>query len=177
MFVFSVSRKSCPFKSCPASEELPAYNIPWSHIDWCKFCIHLSTLKIPPTSYSKGPSKKIIIQTKLAGMSLIFHCAKPRLYKCNASWVVSIKQYVNFKYQQPAYFVFLVFRKNGLTKSHSSSEDLSEYKISWSYVNWRKFCIHLNCSNVRHSGMVAATAQETIASRSPSMAGPPYWIL
>jgi hypothetical protein len=34
-----------------------------------------------------------------------------------------------------------------------SSEDLSEYKIAWSYVDWCKFLIHL-----KRFGMVAATA-------------------
>jgi hypothetical protein len=70
--------------------------------------------------------------------------------------------------------VFFVFRKNDLIKSCSSSEDLYEYKISWSYANWYKFCIHLKSLNVRHFGMVAATALKTMASRSPSTAWPPY---
>jgi hypothetical protein len=38
-------------------------------------------------------------------------------------------QNVNFKFQPPAMFPFLVFRKSGPIKSFSSSEDLSEYKI------------------------------------------------
>jgi hypothetical protein len=50
--------------------------------------------------------------------------------------------------------------QNGLIKSCSSSEDLSEYKIPWFYVDWRKFCIHLNSLNVRHFGKVAATASK-----------------
>jgi len=67
-------------------------------------------------------------------------------------------QNVNFKFKPPAMFPFFVFRKSGLIKSCSSSEDLSEYKISWSYVDWCKFYIHLKSLNVRHFGMVAATA-------------------
>jgi hypothetical protein len=92
-------------------------------------------------------------------MSTIFHYTKRRLSKCNGSWVVAIKQHVNFKCQPPAMFVFFVFRKkNSLIKSCSAFDYLSEYNISWSYVEWRKFCIHLRSLNVRHFGMVAATA-------------------
>jgi hypothetical protein len=45
-----------------------------------------------------------------------------------------------FKFQPPAMLVFLVFRKSGLIKSCSSSEDLS----SLSHIDWWKFYIHLN---------------------------------
>jgi hypothetical protein len=55
-------------------------------------------------------------------------------------------------------FVFFVFRKYGLIKGCTSSEDTSEYKIPWSYVEWGKFCIHLRSLNARHFGMDAATA-------------------
>jgi hypothetical protein len=54
-------------------------------------------------------------------------------------------------------FVFFVFDKNCLIKSCSSFEDLSVYKMSWSHVEWCKFCIHLRSSNVRHFGMVKCT--------------------
>jgi hypothetical protein len=57
-----------------------------------------------------------------------------------------------------------------LIKSCSSSEGVSEYKISWGYVDWCKFCIHLRRLKVCHFGMVAAAALEIMASRSPSMA-------
>jgi hypothetical protein len=76
MFVFLVSCQIGLVKSCPASEELLAYKIAWSYVDWCKFCIHLSSLKIPPSPYSRGLSKKIIIQTKLVGV-----CHDLSLYK------------------------------------------------------------------------------------------------
>jgi hypothetical protein len=65
MFVFLVSRKSGITKCCLSFEDLSAYKILRSHVDWCKFCIHLSSLKIPPSPYSKVPSKKIIIQKDL----------------------------------------------------------------------------------------------------------------
>jgi hypothetical protein len=66
-------------------------------------------------------------------------------------------QNVNFKFQKPAMFLFFVFHKSGLIKSCSSSEDLSEHKMSWSYVDWCKFYTHLKSLNVRYFGMVAAT--------------------
>jgi hypothetical protein len=81
-----------------------------------------------------------------------------------------VLQNVNFKFKPPAIFPFFVFRKSGLIKSCSSPEDLSEYKMSWSYVEWCKFYIHLKSLNVRHFGMVAATTLQIMASRSPSMA-------
>jgi hypothetical protein len=82
----------------------------------------------------KGSLKKTVTQIILIGMSITFHCTKLRLRKCNGSWVVAIKQNVNFKYLSPAIFVFFsVFRKNGFITCCSSSEYLSEYKISWSY--------------------------------------------
>jgi hypothetical protein len=77
---------------------------------------------------------------------------------------------MNFNIQTAAMFVFFVFDKNGLIKSCSSFEDLLVYKISWSHVEWWKFCIHLNSLNVRHFGMVEGTELKSTASRSPSMA-------
>jgi hypothetical protein len=60
-------------------------------------------------------------------------------------------------------FVFLVSHKSGLVKSCSLSEDLSEYKIPWSSVDWCKFFIHLRSLNVHHFGMVAAMALKIMA--------------
>jgi hypothetical protein len=102
-------------------------------------------------------SNKIIIQVKLVGMSKNFHCTKLHLYKCNGSWVVSIRQNMNFNFQLPSPFVFLVSQENGLIKSWSSFEDLSAYKTVWSHVHWCKFCIHLRSMNVRHFGTVEVT--------------------
>jgi hypothetical protein len=33
-------------------------------------------------------------------------------------------------------FVFFIFRKRGIIKRYSSFEDVSEYKISWSHIDW-----------------------------------------
>jgi hypothetical protein len=67
-------------------------------------------------------------------------------------------QNVKFKFQPSAMFPFFVFsRKSCLIKFFLSSEDLSEYKISWSYFNLYNYYIHLKSLNVRHFGMDAAT--------------------
>jgi hypothetical protein len=98
-----------------------------------------------------------MIQIKLIGMSMISYYTKVHLSKCNGSWVVSTKQTMNFNIKTAAMFVFFVFDKNGLIKSCSSFEALSVYKISWSHVDWCKFCIHLRSLNVRHFWMVEGT--------------------
>jgi hypothetical protein len=153
MFICSDSCKSGLMKGFSCSEDLSAYKMLWSHIDEHKFCIHLCSLKIPPLPCLKGLLNKIIIQILLIGMCTIFHCTK---LKCSG-------QSVNFKFHTPSMFVF--FRKNDLIKSSCSSENLSEYRILCSIVDWCKFCIHLRSLNVHHIGMVAATALETMASR------------
>jgi hypothetical protein len=66
--VFLVFSKSGIAKSCLFTEGLSACEISWSHVDCCVFCIHLSSLKILSSPYSKGPLKKIIIQIKLVGI-------------------------------------------------------------------------------------------------------------
>jgi hypothetical protein len=47
---------------------------------------------------------------------MIFHCTKLCLCNSSGSWVVSIKQNVNFKFQPPTVFVLLVSRKSDLLK-------------------------------------------------------------
>jgi hypothetical protein len=86
---------------------------------------------------------------KLAGKSIIIHVQNfICLSAINSSWVLSIKWNVNFKFQVPAMSVFLLLRRSGLIKSCPSSEDLSAHKISWSLVDWCKFCIHLSSLNI-----------------------------
>jgi hypothetical protein len=82
---------------------------------------------IAPSSYLKTASNKIIIQIKLAGMSMISYYTTVHLSTCNSSWVVSTKQTMNFNIQLAAMFVFFVFDKNGLLNSCSSFEALSVY--------------------------------------------------
>jgi hypothetical protein len=48
----------------------------------------------------------------------------------------------------------MFFHKNGLNKSCSSFEDLSAYKVTWTHVDWFKFCVHLRSLNVCHVGMI-----------------------
>jgi Golgi nucleoside diphosphatase len=93
-----------------------------------------------------------------------------KVHKCNGSGIFSTKQTMNFNIQTAAMLVFFVFDKNGLTKSCSSFEDLSVYKIQLCHVDWCKFCIHLRSLNVRHFGMVEDTGLKSTASRSTLMA-------
>jgi hypothetical protein len=60
--------------------------------------------------------------------------------------------------------------------SYSCFQDLSAYKMSWSHVDWWKFCIHLKSLNFLHFEVVEANGLKIKASRSPSMAWPSYWI-
>jgi hypothetical protein len=76
--------KSGNAKSCLSTEDLSAYKISWSHVNWRKFYIHLNSLKILPSPYSEGPLEKIIIKIKLVGMSTIFLCTN-FLLNCNSS--------------------------------------------------------------------------------------------
>jgi hypothetical protein len=73
---------------------------------------------------------------------MISYNTKVHLSKCIGLWVVSTKQTMNFNIQTAAMFVFFVFDKNGLIKSCSAFQDLSEYKISWFHFDWCKFCTH-----------------------------------
>jgi hypothetical protein len=61
-------------------------------------------------------------------MSMIFYCVKRHLSECNGSWVFSIKQNMNFKFQLPFPFMFLVFHKNHHIESSSPFKHLSAYK-------------------------------------------------
>jgi hypothetical protein len=99
---------------------------------------------------------------KLIGMSMISYYTIVHLSKCNCSWVVSTKQIMNFNIQTAAMFVFFVFDKNSLIKNGSSFENLTVYKLSWSLVDWCKFCIHLRSLNVRHFGMVEDTGLKSM---------------
>jgi hypothetical protein len=83
-------------------------------------------------------------QMKHVVISIIFQCTELHKSKYNGSWILSIKLSMHLNIQPPAMFLFLVFRKSGITKNCLSIEDLSAYKISWSYIDWRKFRIHLS---------------------------------
>jgi hypothetical protein len=72
MFIFFALQKSGLIKSS-SFEAISAFIISSSHVDWCNFCIHFRSLKIPLSQHSKAPSKKIMIQIKLVAISMIFH--------------------------------------------------------------------------------------------------------
>jgi hypothetical protein len=46
MFVFFVLDKNGLIKSCSSYEDLSVFKIAWSHVDWCKFFIHLRSLNV-----------------------------------------------------------------------------------------------------------------------------------
>jgi hypothetical protein len=46
MFVFFVFDKNGLIKSCPSFEDLSVYKILWSHVEWCKFCMHLRSSNV-----------------------------------------------------------------------------------------------------------------------------------
>jgi hypothetical protein len=128
-----------------------------------------------PQHIPKVLSNNIIVQIKIVGMPMILHCTKLNFYKCNGSWIVFIKQNMNFNFQLPSMYELLVYHKNGLNKSCSPFEDLSACKTLWSHIQWCKFCIHLRSLNVCHFGMVESTGLKSMALMSPSTACPPHW--
>jgi hypothetical protein len=50
-----------------------------------------------------------MIQIKLVCMSTISYCIKLHLFKCNDSWIVSIKQNMNFDFQPCSTYVLFLF--------------------------------------------------------------------
>jgi hypothetical protein len=46
MFAFFVFDKNGLIKSCSSFEDLSVFKIAWSHVDWCKFCIHLKSFNV-----------------------------------------------------------------------------------------------------------------------------------
>jgi hypothetical protein len=46
MFVFFAFDKNGPIKSYSSFEDLSVYKISRSHVDWCKFCIHLRSSNV-----------------------------------------------------------------------------------------------------------------------------------
>jgi hypothetical protein len=129
------------------------HRITESCTEWFSICSSI-TLKVCNIAIFKALSKKIKIQIKLLGMSVIFHYTKLHLSKCNSSWVFFIKQNMNFNFQPSSTLAFLVFHVNDLIKSCSFF--WAECKMLWSHIDWCKFCIYLRSLNVCHFGMVEA---------------------
>jgi hypothetical protein len=59
MFVFFVSDKNGLIKSCSSFEDLSVYKILWSHVGWCKFCIHLRSLNVRHFGMVEGTGLKV----------------------------------------------------------------------------------------------------------------------
>jgi hypothetical protein len=58
IFVFFVSDKNGFIKSCSSFEDLSVYKISRSHVDWCKFCIHLRSLNVRHFGIFEGTGLK-----------------------------------------------------------------------------------------------------------------------
>jgi hypothetical protein len=83
-------------------------------------------------------------------MFMVFHEPK---YICLSATVMSYLCKTKYEFYFSTAFHVRIFhfsQKNPLIESASSSEDLSAYSISWAYVDWCKFCIHLRSLSVRH---------------------------
>jgi hypothetical protein len=65
MFIFLDSCKSGLTKSSSSSKDLAAHVTLMSHVHWYQLCIHLSSLKIPPSPLFKSLLNKMIIKTEL----------------------------------------------------------------------------------------------------------------
>jgi len=66
MFVFLVFRKIGIIKSCPSSDDLSAYTISWSCVDWCKFRIHLRNLNVCQFGMAEGTTLKCTASRSLS---------------------------------------------------------------------------------------------------------------
>jgi hypothetical protein len=58
MFVFFVFDKNGLIKSCSSFEDLSVCKISWSHVDWCKFFIHLRSLNVRHLGMVEGTGLK-----------------------------------------------------------------------------------------------------------------------
>jgi hypothetical protein len=59
MFVCFVFDKNGFIKSCSSFEDLSVYKSSWSHVDWCKFCIHLRSLNVRHFGMVEGTGLKV----------------------------------------------------------------------------------------------------------------------
>jgi hypothetical protein len=59
MFVFFVFDNNGLIKSCSAFEDLSVHKRSWSHVDWCKFCIHFRSLNVHHFGMVEGTGLKI----------------------------------------------------------------------------------------------------------------------
>jgi hypothetical protein len=57
---FFVFGKNGLIKSCSSFENLSVYKIPWSHVDWCKFCNHLRNLNVRHFGMVEGTGLEVL---------------------------------------------------------------------------------------------------------------------
>jgi hypothetical protein len=97
------------------------------YTEWFSVCRNIIS-KFRIIAIFKSLAKQNNDQIKLPDMSIIFNCIKLHLSKCRGSWVVSIKQNINFNFESPSTFMFLVYHKNGIKKFFNIWRSIS---IQW----------------------------------------------
>jgi hypothetical protein len=58
MFVFFVFDKNGLIKSCSSFVDVSVCTSSWSHVEWCKFCIHLRSLNVRHFGMVEGTGLK-----------------------------------------------------------------------------------------------------------------------
>jgi hypothetical protein len=77
MFVFFVFDKNDLIKSCSSFEDLSGNKILWSHVEWCKFCIHLRSLNVRHFGMlARYGIKKCGIEVTFNGMTSLLNFIK-----------------------------------------------------------------------------------------------------
>jgi hypothetical protein len=99
-----------------------------------------------------------VIANDLRLLKYLFNTSGFQGFNSEPTFLSPCNKILILNFNRPPCSHFCFFAKSGLIKSCSSCEDLSEYKISWSCVDWCNFYIHLKSLNVRHFGMIAAPA-------------------
>jgi hypothetical protein len=74
MFVFFVFDKNGLIKSCSSFEDLSVYKISWSHVDCCKFCIHIRSLIV--RHFGIVRIKKYGVEVTFNGMTSLLNLIK-----------------------------------------------------------------------------------------------------
>jgi hypothetical protein len=69
IFVFFVFDKNDLIKSCSSLEDISACKISWSHVHWCKFCIHLRSLNVRHFGMVEGTGLKSRLEVTFNGMT------------------------------------------------------------------------------------------------------------
>jgi hypothetical protein len=147
--VFSVTplRLLAPAKGPPV---LIVHDAGWAPVPFWKQRLEAKPFRLCPGSPCR-PVRSRHYADLAVDISTIFYCTKPHFLMCFLH--KTKQQNMNFNFQQPSTFVFMVLHRNVLIKSYSSFAVLSAYKIPRYHVDCCKFCIHVKTLNVCHFGI------------------------